>query len=94
MSVKLITSELNGRKIGYSSETIFLVQVGKGPKGRYTKTWSFKGNLAPAVWHYNGINIGRGYKKRLVMVGGKPREVLARAVSFPTGPSNTASVNW
>jgi len=63
--IKLITNELDGKKIAYHSETIFLVQIGRGKSGYRTK-YSFKGNLAQAVWWYNCINIGNGYKKRLL----------------------------
>jgi hypothetical protein len=62
--ITLHTSELNGKKIAYSSETEFLVQVGKG-KGTYKTRYSFKGNIAQAVFYFNSINIGNGYKKRL-----------------------------
>ena len=58
---------LNGKSIGYSSETVFLVQIGKGAKGSYTTKASFKGNLSSAVAYYNGINLANGYKKRLYM---------------------------
>jgi hypothetical protein len=68
---------LDGKMIGYSSETVFLVQVGKGPKGSYNQQWSFKGQLYRAMNYYNSINIGLGFKKRLVMCG----HVLAKAVS-------------
>jgi len=90
MTVRLLENILDGKRVGYSSETIFLVQVGKGPKGGYRKTVTFKGSLPRALFHYNGLNIGKGYKKRLVMVGGKPREVLARYASFPEGPRGQA----
>jgi hypothetical protein len=63
--ITLHTSELNGKKIAYSSETEFLVQVGKG-KGTYKTRYSFKGNIAQAVFYFNSINIGNGYKKRLL----------------------------
>ena len=81
MTVSLMTGELDGKKIAYSSETEFLVQVGRYAKGSYKTRYSFKGNLARAVMFYTSINLGNGYKKRLVFVGGKPKEVLARATS-------------
>lgn len=80
--VKLITSELNGKKIAYSSETQFIVQVGKGPKGSYKTRYTFKGNLAQAVFYYNCINIGNGYKKRLLMPASAHNPVLDKQVSF------------
>jgi hypothetical protein len=76
--VTLHKDMLDGKWIGYSSETVFLVQVGKGPKGAYDlHQWSFKGKLYRAINFYNGINIGLGYKKRVVMCG----HILAKAVS-------------
>jgi hypothetical protein len=80
MDIKLFTSELNGKKIAYSSETEFLVQVGRYSKGSYHTKYSFKGNLAQAVMYYNGINIGYGYKKRLLMPSSK-KPILARSYS-------------
>jgi hypothetical protein len=69
---------LDGKWIGYSSETVFFVQTGKGPKGAYTSSCvAIKGSLYRAINYYNGINIGLGYKKRVVMAG----KVLAKAKS-------------
>jgi hypothetical protein len=79
--IKLIHSELDGKKIAYSSETAFLVQVGKGDKGSYHTKYSFKGNLARAVMYFNMINIGNGYKKRLLMPSSK-KPVLVRHKSY------------
>ena len=78
--IKLLTTELNGKRIAYCSETEFLVQVGRG-KGSYKTRYSFKGNLAQAVMHYNGINIGNGYKKRLLMPSCSKRPTLAKSIS-------------
>jgi hypothetical protein len=77
MTIQLLESELNGKKIAYHSETQFLIQVGKGSKGSYKSRYKVTGTLTEAVSWYNGINIGNGYKKRLVMAG----KVLARAAS-------------
>ena len=62
--MQLLTGELDGKKLAFSSETEFLVQVSK-KKGAYKTRYSFKGNLAQAVWYFNCINIGNGYNKRL-----------------------------
>lgn len=64
--VTLHTATLDDRPIAYSSETEFLVQVGRG-KGAYRTRYAFKGKLGQAVSYYNCINIGLGYKKRLLM---------------------------
>lgn len=78
--MKIITTQLDGKMVAYCSETKFLVQVGRGPKGGYKTSYSFKGDLAKAVFYYNCINIGRGYKKRLTMpASNKP--ILARQSS-------------
>lgn len=73
------TATLDGKRIAYTDDTEFLVQVGRG-RGAYATRYSFKGNLHQAVMHYRCINIGRGYKKRLVMPNAL-RPVLARALS-------------
>jgi hypothetical protein len=73
------TATLDGKRIAYTDDTEFLVQVGRG-KGKYQTKYSFKGELARAVMHYNAINIGRGYKKRLIMPNAM-RPVLAREFS-------------
>ena len=61
------------------NETKFLVQVGHGPKGAYKTRYSFT-DRDQASFYYVCINIGRGYKKRLVKVEGS-RQVLARDAS-------------
>lgn len=73
------TATLDGKRIAYTDDTTFLVQVGKGNRA-YTTKYQFKGELARAVMHYRAINIGNGYKKRLVMPDAM-RPVLARAFS-------------
>jgi hypothetical protein len=73
------TATLDGKRIAYTDDTEFLVQIGRGKSGYATK-YSFKGNLAQAVTYYNAVNIGRGYKKRLVMPNAI-RPVLARELS-------------
>ena len=75
----LRVNELDGRRIAYSSETEFLVQVGRG-RSSYRTRYTVRGNLAQAVLLFNGINIGNGYKKRLVSWGFN-RPVLARQFS-------------
>jgi hypothetical protein len=77
--ITLHTIELNGKKIAYSSETDFLVQVGKG-KGSYKTRYSFKGKFAQAFFYYCGINVGNGYKKRL-LVPSFNKPILAKVIS-------------
>jgi NRPS condensation-like uncharacterized protein len=73
------TATLNGKPIAFTDRTMFLVEVGRYA-GSYKTRYSFTGNLAQAVLYFNAINIGRGYKKRLTMVGAN-KPTLARAFS-------------
>ena len=73
------TAELNGKRIVYTDKTVFLVQLGRG-RSAYRTHYSFTGDLKQAVFYFNYINIGRGYKKRLLAPSlNKP--LLARAFS-------------
>jgi len=56
---------LDGKQIAYHDATEFLVQVGKG-SGAYKTRYRFVGTLMAAVWSYRAINVGNGYKKRLI----------------------------
>lgn len=78
---RLYSQELDGQKIAYSSETEFLVQIGKGLKGGYRTKYRIVGNLGQAVMYFNGINIGNGYKKRLYMPSSPNGGILARVTS-------------
>jgi hypothetical protein len=78
--MRLLYGSLDGKQIAYTSETTFLIQVGKDKKGKYKSRYSIKGDLGTAVFYYNGINIGKGYKKRL-LVRDFNKPVLARAWS-------------
>jgi hypothetical protein len=71
---------LDGKRVAYSTTTKFLVQVGLGAKGAYKTRYSFTGNLTQALMYYKSINIGRGYKKRLIAPS-MNRPLLARAFS-------------
>lgn len=79
----VLTQELDGKQIAYSNVTEFLVQVSKSknPKSGYKTKHKIVGNLAQAVALYRCYNIGNGFKKRLVMVGGN-KPVLARQTSW------------
>ena len=73
------TATVDGRHIAYTPDTLFTVQIGRG-KGSYKTRYTFKGDLHQAWFYYNGINVGNGYKKRIVMVGAN-KPVLARQFS-------------
>lgn len=78
-SATLKTATIDGKHIGYSSATEFLVQVGKG-KSAYKTRYRFVGNIGQAIMYYKGVNVGNGYKKRLIVPSfNKP--VLARQLS-------------
>ena len=77
--MELKTATLDGKRIGYCSETEFLVQIGRG-KSAYKTKYRIVGNLSQALLHYKGINIGNGYKKRLTMPSAK-RPTLAKQFS-------------
>ena len=76
----MLTANLNNKRIAYTSSTVFIVQVGKGPKGSYKNRYKFTGDLEQAVFYYSCINIGRGYKKRLI-ASGMNKPVLLRQTS-------------
>lgn len=79
MTIALLQACLDGHLIAFSSETEFKVQVAS-PKGKWRTRWAVKGNLGRAVLLFNGINIGYGWRKRLIAPSfNKP--VLARQVS-------------
>ena len=75
----LKTATLDGKEIAYSNYTEFLVQVGRG-SGSYKTRYRFEGDLAQACLYYRGINIGNGYKKRL-LAPSMNKQMLAVAYS-------------
>ena len=73
------TATLDGKRIAYAETTTFLIQIGF-KRSSYTTRYTITGNLPQAVAYYNAINIGRGYKKRLVAPDFKV-PLLARQMS-------------
>lgn len=65
-SSKNWTFTLDGVTYSYKEDTPFYVQVGRW-RGAYITKWRFTGNFNRAYVHYWGLNVGNGYKKRLVM---------------------------
>ena len=63
----VMSALIDGKTIQYSSDTVFYVQTGRNKKSRYTTKYKIVGNINQAAFWYIGINIGNGYKKRLVM---------------------------
>lgn len=71
------TINIDEKEIIYFNDTHFLVQVGHG-KGSYKTKHDIIGQPVTALSIYNGINIGNGFKKRLVLKTSIRREVLAK----------------
>lgn len=63
--------------IAYHSGTEFVIQVGKGKKGSYSKFGSVFGDYQLAINIYNAINPPVGHKKRLLMPS-SPKPVVRR----------------
>lgn len=63
-------------------KVIWRVQVSKTPnsKSGYKNRFTLD-QAAQAMLYYHGINIGRGYKKRLVKIEGGKAAIIARATS-------------
>lgn len=59
---------IDGKMVHFTDQTVFQVQVGRGSKGAYKPRYTLKGNAVQACFYYRGINIGNGYKKRLVRI--------------------------
>jgi hypothetical protein len=71
----------NDEKYCIHRDSDVLIQVGKG-KSSYAPRYSFKGHeIGSAIFHYNCINIGRGYKKRLVIPSLNKGQILHRVLS-------------
>lgn len=72
--------ELDGKKIALHKDSVIEVQIGKNSSS-YKTRYTFKGNeFGKAVFHYNGINIGNGFKKRL-KCDSLNKPILARQIS-------------
>jgi hypothetical protein len=78
VSISPKETTLDGKRIAYTTETVFQVETAKG-KGRYRVRYSIRGDLGCAVLWYNAINIAAPYRKRLRMLEAN-KQTLARAV--------------
>ena len=76
--VELRVGSLDGKNVAYTNHSRFYVQVGKGQRGAYRTKYAITGDLRQAMMYYRGINIGNGYKKRLVLND----ETLAKQYSY------------
>ena len=77
--MRIKTATVDGKNVAYCNETEFLVQVGRN-QGAYKTRYSIMGDLAKACFYYRSLNIGNGYKKRL-LVPAFNKPVLARYAS-------------
>jgi hypothetical protein len=67
ISDQALTMTVEGKDITYYHHSQFLIQVGHGPKGAYKTHLIFIGDMARAFFWYLKIQVGEGYKKRLLM---------------------------
>ena len=61
-------------------KVVWRVQIGRYSKGAYKTRNSFT-NAYQAMRYFHALNIGRGYKKRLLKVEGKDVLVVAKQAS-------------
>ncbi len=77
--IQFHAAQIDGKMVAYHDGTHFLVQVGRG-KGSYRTKYDIVGKLTQAIMYYTGINLGRGFKKRLLMPSCTHNPVLARRI--------------
>lgn len=63
----MLNINIDGKDYSYDSEDVWLVEIGKGSKGKYQARYSLD-TPHQGMRYFNGVNIGNGYKKRLVLV--------------------------
>ncbi len=63
--VQCFTTDIGDKRVAFTNESVFLVQVGRYAKGTYKTKHHIVGNIHLAYMYYNMINISLGYKKRL-----------------------------
>jgi len=61
-------------------KVIWRVQIGRYSKGAYENKYSME-SAAQAIRYYHCINIGKGFKKRLLKIEGKDVLVVAKQAS-------------
>ena len=61
-------------------KVIWRVQIGRYTKGCYQTKYSME-SAAQAIRYYHAINIGKGFKKRLLKIEGKDVLVVAKQAS-------------
>ena len=74
------TINIDGKEYSYSEGDTWSVEVGRWGKGSYRGRYNLD-TPQKAMWYFNAINIGRGYKKRLSLIQGEKRITVARQAS-------------
>jgi len=64
MTIEIKHITIDGKRMAYTNQTEFLVQVGKN-RSAYRTRYRFVGDIHQAAKYYLAINVGLGYKKRL-----------------------------
>ena len=67
---------LNNKEHTVNDKSVIHIQLGKN-RSAYRNKWSFVGEAAKAVRYYRCLNVGYGYKKRLVLDG----KVIAKTIT-------------
>lgn len=74
------TINIDGKDYTYNTSDVWKVEVGKGEKGAYHSRYTLD-TPHQAMWYFNCINIGRGFKKRLSLVQNGKKVTVARQAS-------------
>jgi len=74
------TINIDGKDYTYSEGDVWSVEVGRWGKGAYLRRYTLE-TPYKAMWYFDGINIGRGYKKRLSLIQNGKRTTVARQAS-------------
>ncbi len=72
------TMWIDGKPYRFTDESILIIETAKG-RGKYSVRYSFTGKEnGQAMMHFDMINIGNGYKKRILLDG----KVIRREMSL------------
>jgi len=64
-----------------TDETLLILQSGRGKSAYRTRLIFIRDFAGRAVMQYNMLNVGNGYKKRLIMQTGDKKTVIARRIT-------------
>ena len=79
----IMTDEIKPQQLSLNltaPKVVWRVQIGRYSKGAYKTRNSFYG-AAQALWYYHAVNIGKGYKKRLIKEEGGKTVTVAKQTS-------------